>query len=157
MAYISGKGERGRRRRRGYSAFECNSLGTRNSLVQLRLWRKSNPARGCAGKEPHQLHKSCYTGHEIVERVRSRGQVNRRRVGLRFTVKEFPPSGEVLTADGKEAGTSRAPHFSPMMSRAIGYGLTCEKKTMERGQELQWQGGTATSPQLFRWSNRMAA
>jgi folate-binding protein YgfZ len=34
--------------------------------------------------------KGCYTGQEIVERVRSRGQVNRRRVQLRFSTAEPP-------------------------------------------------------------------
>ncbi len=29
--------------------------------------------------------KGCYTGQEIVERVRSRGQVNRKRVRLKFS------------------------------------------------------------------------
>ncbi len=29
--------------------------------------------------------KGCYTGQEIVERVRSRGHVNRRRTGLLFS------------------------------------------------------------------------
>ena len=33
--------------------------------------------------------KGCYTGQEIVERVRSRGHVNRRRTGLAFPLR-FP-------------------------------------------------------------------
>jgi folate-binding protein YgfZ len=50
--------------------------------------------------------KGCYTGQEIVERVRSRGQVNRRRVSLRFpTTQQPPPAGTALTADGREVGT----------------------------------------------------
>jgi folate-binding protein YgfZ len=50
--------------------------------------------------------KGCYTGQEIVERVRSRGQVNRRRVSLRFpTTQQPPPAGTALTADAKEVGT----------------------------------------------------
>ena len=42
--------------------------------------------------------KGCYTGQEIVERVRSRGHVNRRRTGLLFSGAEPPPPGTPLTA-----------------------------------------------------------
>ena len=31
------------------------------------------------------FNKGCYTGQEIVERVRSRGHVNRKRVALKFS------------------------------------------------------------------------
>src|SRR6202034_2220693 len=34
--------------------------------------------------------KGCYTGQEIVERVRSRGHVNRRRVSLKFSTVDPP-------------------------------------------------------------------
>ena len=37
--------------------------------------------------------KGCYTGQEIVERVRSRGHVNRRRVQLKFSSAAIPASG----------------------------------------------------------------
>src|SRR5262249_40001505 len=37
--------------------------------------------------------KGCYTGQEIVERVRSRGHVNRRRVSLLFSGDEIPKAG----------------------------------------------------------------
>ena len=87
--------------------------------------------------------KGCYTGQEIVERVRSRGQVNRRRIGLRFGGDAVPTSGEVLTADGKEAGYVTRAAFSPMMSCAIGMGYV-RKENNQVGQELQWQHGTAT-------------
>jgi glycine cleavage system aminomethyltransferase T len=48
-----------------------------------------------------------------------------------------------LTADGKEAGHVTRAAFSPMMSCAIGMGYV-RKENNELGQELQWQGGTAT-------------
>src|ERR1700730_6701625 len=48
--------------------------------------------------------KGCYTGQEIVERVRSRGQVNRRRVELIFSGSHVPSTGEVLTSEDKEVG-----------------------------------------------------
>src|SRR5437660_9554225 len=50
--------------------------------------------------------KGCYTGQEIVERVRSRGQVNRQRVRLAFSGDVVPEEGTLLTLDGKEGGVT---------------------------------------------------
>jgi folate-binding protein YgfZ len=64
--------------------------------------------------------KGCYTGQEIVERVRSRGQVNRVRVLLKFTTSEPAPAGAALTADGKEVGQVTRTAFSPALQTSIG-------------------------------------
>jgi tRNA-modifying protein YgfZ len=66
--------------------------------------------------------KGCYTGQEIVERVRSRGHVNRVRVGLKFAVPVPPAAGALLTAEGKEIGYITRTAFSPMAGAAIGMG-----------------------------------
>src|SRR5215470_3176051 len=86
--------------------------------------------------------KGCYTGQEIVERVRSRGQVNRRRVSLLFDGDEIPKAGTTLTADGKEAGqvTRAARVWDP--PRIIGMGYV-RKEAETPGTTLQWRGGTA--------------
>src|SRR5438477_6351139 len=63
--------------------------------------------------------KGCYTGQEIVERVRSRGQVNRARVLMKFDTSEPPPAGSPLLADGKEAGHITRAAFSPALQTAI--------------------------------------
>ena len=54
----------------------------------------------------HAVHfkKGCYLGQEIVERVRSRGHVNRTLMGFTFPGEAAPPAGTVLTDDGKETG-----------------------------------------------------
>lgn len=87
--------------------------------------------------------KGCYTGQEIVERVRSRGQVNRRRVELLFTGDAVPEAGAVLTVDGKEMGvvTRAARTWDP--PRVIGMGYV-RKEANAPGTSLQWAGGTAT-------------
>lgn len=87
--------------------------------------------------------KGCYTGQEIVERVRSRGQVNRRRVGLVFSGGEIPKAGELLTAEGKEAGFVTRAAFSPRLGKAIGMGYA-RKEANAPGSKLEWRGGTAT-------------
>ena len=63
--------------------------------------------------------KGCYTGQEIVERVRSRGQVNRVRVLLKIGHAEPPSSGTLLLADGKEVGHITRGAFSPALQSAI--------------------------------------
>src|ERR1700730_3699438 len=66
--------------------------------------------------------KGCYTGQEIVERVRSRGHVNRRRAGLQFSAAEPPVAGAPLTAAGAGAGHVTSAAFSPLLGKAIGMG-----------------------------------
>jgi folate-binding protein YgfZ len=86
--------------------------------------------------------KGCYTGQEIVERVRSRGQVNRRRVGLDFTGTVAPTAGDALTSDGKEVGYVTRAAFSPSRSHPIGMGYV-RKDSQAPGSELEWRGGSA--------------
>ena len=88
--------------------------------------------------------KGCYTGQEIVERVRSRGQVNRRRVALLFSGADVPEPGVPLTAeDGKEVGnvTRAARVWEP--PRVVGMGYV-RKEAEAPGTNLHWPGGTAT-------------
>ena len=91
--------------------------------------------------------KGCYTGQEIVERVRSRGHVNRRRVGLLFSGDAVPGAGAALTLEGKEAGnvTRAARIWYP--ARVIGMGYV-RKEAEAPGTALQWAGGTATVVRL---------
>jgi folate-binding protein YgfZ len=88
--------------------------------------------------------KGCYTGQEIVERVRSRGQVNRQRTGLIFSGDGVPKAGATLSLDGKEVGyvTRAARIWDP--PRVIGMGYL-RKEGSTAGTRLQWAGGTATA------------
>ena len=86
--------------------------------------------------------KGCYTGQEIVERVRSRGQVNRRRVNLRFSGDVLPAAGEILKSADKEAGYVTRAAFSPALAANIGMGYV-RKESNAPGSELQWAGGNA--------------
>jgi folate-binding protein YgfZ len=80
--------------------------------------------------------KGCYTGQEIVERVRSRGQVNRRRVSLRFLNTNQPPAaGTILTADGKEVGAVTSSSPLPQQNDSIGMGYA-RKENATLGSEL---------------------
>ena len=87
--------------------------------------------------------KGCYTGQEIVERVRSRGQVNRRRVKLLFSGDAIPESSAELTVDGKAVGfvTRAAQSWFPPAILGMGY---IGKENRALGTKLNWSGGTAT-------------
>jgi len=87
--------------------------------------------------------KGCYTGQEIVERVRSRGQVNKQRVVLVFSGDAVPEAGTPLTLDGKEMGyiTRAAQVLEPPRILGMGY---VRKEGSAIGTILQWEGGTAT-------------
>jgi aminomethyltransferase len=87
--------------------------------------------------------KGCYTGQEIVERVRSRGQVNRRRVELLFAGDGVPENGAELTVDGKAVGfvTRAARSWFPQGVLGMGY---LGKEHRGLGAKVQWSGGNAT-------------
>jgi folate-binding protein YgfZ len=87
--------------------------------------------------------KGCYTGQEIVERVRSRGQVNRVRVSLKFDAPGAPAANSALLAEGKEVGYVTRSGFSPKMSAWIGMGYVRREKAAEDTQ-LSLSEGTAT-------------
>jgi folate-binding protein YgfZ len=87
--------------------------------------------------------KGCYTGQEIVERVRSRGQVNRQRVQLRFSADALPAPDTILTAGGREAGYVTRAAQLPDSSGGIGMGYA-RKENNTPGTVLEYPGGTAT-------------
>jgi folate-binding protein YgfZ len=77
-----------------------------------------------AGLEHSHINyeKGCYTGQEIVERVRSRGHVNRRLTELRFIGTEAPASGTKLLSGGNEIGSVTSTAYSPTLGQPIGLG-----------------------------------
>jgi folate-binding protein YgfZ len=87
--------------------------------------------------------KGCYTGQEIVERVRSRGQVNRRRVELLFAGESVPEAGANLTVEDKPVGfvTRAAKSWFPQAVVGMGY---VAKENRAVGSILEWSGGSAT-------------
>ena len=68
------------------------------------------------------FNKGCYLGQEIVERVRSRGHVNRVLVRLEFNTAAPPAPGTKLTVDGKETGHVTSAAFSPGFGKTLAFG-----------------------------------
>ncbi len=87
--------------------------------------------------------KGCYTGQEIVERVRSRGQVNRSRVSLKFDTPQQPAPGTPLLVEGKEFGYVTRTAFSPAANSFIGMGYVRRERSAP-GSVLELSGGMAT-------------
>jgi len=76
-------------------------------------------------QQSHALHfsKGCYIGQEIVERIRSRGHINRMLVGLRIDTDAPPAGGTKLSAtDGAEVGEITSAAFSPALGKVVALG-----------------------------------
>jgi len=87
------------------------------------------------------FNKGCYTGQEIVERVRSRGHVNRKRVLLRFSTATPPAPGTKLRAAGAEVGYITSAAFSPAAGTSIGMGYV-RREQFAVGSVVEFDGGT---------------
>ena len=72
--------------------------------------------------QPHALHfsKGCYLGQEIVERVRSRGQIHRVLKPLVLEMKDPPAPGTKLTLPEPVEITSAA--YSPALDKVVALG-----------------------------------
>jgi len=94
----------------------------------------------------HALHfaKGCYLGQEIVERIRSRGQVHRRFTAFRLTGELPAALPAPLEAGGKPAGelTSAAlvPLAEGLVLLALGY---ARQEAVDAKLELTYSGGIA--------------
>ena len=63
--------------------------------------------------------KGCYLGQEIVERIRSRGHVNRLLVKLEIEGDSLLPGGAKVEAEGKESGEVTSSAFSPALGKTV--------------------------------------
>lgn len=69
------------------------------------------------------FNKGCYLGQEIVERVRSRGHVNRSLMTFSISGESAPPPLTKLLADGKEVGALTSAVYSPNRGHVIALGF----------------------------------
>ena len=108
--------------------------------------------------------KGCYLGQEIVERIRSRGNVHRTFTGFSLNG-ALPAPGAKLEAEGKPAGELTSVAAIPLsesesestaagarpgpVQLALGY---VRREALDRGLTLKFPGGTAT-PIALPYSN----
>jgi folate-binding protein YgfZ len=71
--------------------------------------------------QPHALHfsKGCYLGQEIVERVRSRGQIHRVLMPLILDTVEPPAPGAKLEFGGAGVAEITSAAYSPAMDKVV--------------------------------------
>jgi len=101
------------------------------------------------------FNKGCYTGQEIVERVRSRGQVNRKRVKLKFSTAIPPAAGTKLRAGSAEVGYVTSAAFSPEAATVIGMAYV-RREQFAPGSVVEYDGGTAEVREED-WTHRSGA
>ncbi|HEX7231338.1 MAG TPA: aminomethyltransferase family protein [Candidatus Binatia bacterium] len=82
--------------------------------------------------------KGCYLGQEIVERIRSRGHVNKKLCGLLIDGSSPAAAGDPIYADGKVVGTITSSVLSFRLDRPVALGYL--------GKE-HWDPGTTVSVQ----------
>jgi aminomethyltransferase len=95
--------------------------------------------------------KGCYLGQEIVERIRSRGNVHRTFSGFTLTG-PVPPAGAALfstdapeKAVGELTSAQRIVLPAGPITLALGY---IRREALDRGQPLTYEGGTASPAAL---------
>jgi len=85
------------------------------------------------------FNKGCYLGQEVVERIRSRGHVNRKLCGLLLEGQQPAQAGDPLRANGKEVGHITSSVLSPRLKRPIALGYL-NKDFWRPGTELSARG-----------------
>lgn len=88
------------------------------------------------------FNKGCYIGQEIVERARSRGQVNWKLAGVTIEEGQPPAPGEKLTLEGNVVGEVTSACVSPTLQKAISLAYL-RKEHLEAGTRLQTASGAA--------------
>jgi folate-binding protein YgfZ len=95
--------------------------------------------------------KGCYLGQEIVERIRSRGNVHRTFSAFRLDG-ELPAAGAPLEAEGKQVGELTSAAAIPLPNNdgaiiqlALGY---IRREALDRGLPLHYAGGVAVPVSL---------
>jgi aminomethyltransferase len=89
--------------------------------------------------------KGCYLGQEIVERIRSRGHVNRLLVRLEIAgVEAAPVPYPKLLADGSEAGVITSAAFSPALGRVVALGYA-RAQSVKPDAEFALEGAPGTA------------
>ncbi len=103
--------------------------------------------------------KGCYLGQEIVERIRSRGNVHRTFGAFRLNG-ELPVTGAPLEADGKQVGELTSVAAIPLPDEIggpiqLGLGYV-RREALDRGLPIVYSGGAAL-PVLLPFSAAAAS
>lgn len=86
--------------------------------------------------------KGCYPGQEIVARVRSRGHVNRKLVGVLASAGQRLQAAGGIRAAGKDIGELTTVVWSPALAKDIALGYV-RREFSEPGTKVETGGGEA--------------
>jgi aminomethyltransferase len=87
--------------------------------------------------------KGCYLGQEIVERVRSRGQVHRHLRAVRIESETVPEAGTKFLRGDKEVGELVSAAYSPALGKVVAMAYM-RTDAATPGAEVQCGGHVAT-------------
>ena len=92
----------------------------------------------------HAVHfsKGCYIGQEIVERVRSRGQVHRLLVPLTIEGTTAPPAGTPVICGEETIGETTSAAFSPALGKVAAFAYI---RSQHQCKTLQVAGAIAVA------------
>ena len=127
----------------GYTALNALRLEAGAAWFGYDFGEKQIPHEAGLENSHISYTKGCYTGQEIVERVRSRGQVNRVRAMFKLTASELPPAETPILFEGKEVGYVTRAAESPKFQSNIAMGYIRREQSTP-GTQVQVAGGTAT-------------
>jgi len=87
-------------------------------------------------------NKGCYTGQEVIARIRNRGHVDRLLAQLQIAGQVVPERGDLVFSDGQETGwvTSAAMSFTHNAPLALGY---LRREAAQEGARVQIARGEA--------------
>jgi folate-binding protein YgfZ len=85
------------------------------------------------------FNKGCYLGQEIVERVRTRGQVHRLLVRLAIEGQGALPAGVRIMSGGQEIGEITSAAWSPALGRIVALGYV-RREELESAGALEAAG-----------------
>jgi folate-binding protein YgfZ len=83
--------------------------------------------------------KGCYLGQEIVERIRSRGEVNRLLTGLEIDANIAPAAQSVVLFEGRDVGRISSPVYSPHLAKILAFAIL-RREALAEGAEITVKG-----------------
>ena len=96
--------------------------------------------------------KGCYLGQEVIERMRARGVMPRKLMGVRYDADGAPPANTPLQIDGQTVGRSMSATYSPTLQSmlALAYLKTVNAQAGTSvtavADDQTWQGSTVELP-----------
>jgi folate-binding protein YgfZ len=127
----------------GYTALNALRLEAGIPWFGYDFGEKQIPHEAGLEKSHISYTKGCYTGQEIVERVRSRGQVNRVRALFKLVAPNLPAAETPILFEGNEVGHITRAAESPFFQSVVAMGYMRRELSMP-GTEVMIADKTAT-------------